>query len=310
VNSGTSSNTGKAKPIPAAWIKIITGYLSYLAAGDSPMSTIGTRRSHLAFMARGLDLTPREVTEDVLVDWFGKQHWATETRRSYRTTLNGFYRWAYRRSLLKVDLSYSLPHVKTRRPMPRPTPEDVRIEAYANADRDIDGGDRLSLMLELADHGMRRGEVARCSTDDLIADGPRLIVHGKGDKRRIIPINEHLATRIAAGAAGHTTGAAQTGYLFPGKDAGHLSPRWVGRLCSRAMPGIWTMHSLRHRTATTAFRITKDIVAIKDFLGHESVATTQMYIQRDDDAVRNVMLAATGGRPPGSAGHLSLLPAG
>lgn len=286
-------NTGKPKDIPATWLKTINAYLSYLAAGDYPQTTIGTRRSHLAYMSRALNCTPLQLTEDMLVDWFGgtqHKHWATETRRSYRNTLNGFFRWAYKKKLVRVDLSYSLPHVKARKPMPHPTPEDVRAEARAHAD------DKVDVMLELCDYGLRRGEVAVVSTDDLRA-GPRLVVHGKGRKTRIIPITAQLATRIAAGAAGHTPGAPTSGYLFPGNIDGHLSPRWVGTLCSRVMPGVWTMHSLRHRTATRAFRLTRDIVATRDLLGHESIATTEMYVQGDDDDVRAAMMAAVVGLP-------------
>lgn len=290
-------NTGKPKPIPATWAKVIAAYLSFLAAGDSAKSTVGTRRSHLAYMARSLACTPRQVTEELLIDWFGgdhHSHWATETRRSYRNTFNGFYRWAYRNKHVRVDLSYSLPRVRARRPMPRPTPEDVRQEAHEGAD------DRVNLMLELCDYGLRRCEVAVVDTDDVTdgPSGPSLLVHGKGRKLRIIPITSQLAARIRAGAAGHTPGAPTTGHLFPGQVDGHLSPRWVGTLCARVMPGIWTMHSLRHRTATRAHKITHDIIATRDLLGHASIATTEMYTQGDDDAVRIAMLAAVGGLPP------------
>lgn len=294
VNSSTSRgivNTGKPKPVPHAWQPLINAYLNYLSAADKPQTTINTRRSHLARMARALKCPPIEVDEDLLVDWFGKQkHWATETRRSYRTTIRGFFNWSYRKGYVHVDLTYSLPQVKARKPMPRPTPEAVRQAARDDADP------RVFLMLAMADHGMRRSEVAVSSTHDLIPNPgrPQLVVHGKGNKRRVIPITEKLATMIAAGAAGHTPGASTKGYLFPGKDNGHLSPRWVGTLCSRVMPGIWTMHSLRHRTATRAYAVTRDIVAIKELLGHDSIATTQMYTLVDEDSVRTAMLAAAG----------------
>ncbi|TQK29353.1 site-specific recombinase XerD [Arthrobacter sp. SLBN-53] len=294
VNNGTRGrhrNAGKAKSIPTEWSPLINGYLGFLKAGDRPATTINTRRSHLARMARGLRCTPAEITEVALVEWFGKQkHWATETRRSYRTTMRGFFRWAHRNRHLTENFADGLPSVKARKPMPRPTPEDVRAIAVAQAEHDA----RLALMLSMADHGMRRGEVAVSSTDDLIPEGPSLVVHGKGNKRRVIPITVKLATMIAAGAAGHTAGAPHTGYLFPGRDHGHLSPRWVGRLCADAMPGVWTMHSLRHRTATRAYRATNDIVAVKDLLGHDSIATTQMYVLSEDERVRVAMLAAVG----------------
>lgn len=285
-------NTGKAKPIPADWAPLITMYLTTLAAAGYPKTTIGTRRSHLARMARALLCRPCEVTEPTLVDWFGnQQHWATETRRSHRTTYSGFFRWAYRHEHLTVDLSYSLPRVRARKPMPRPTPEGAWLAAAETADP------RVSVMLQLAEVGLRRAEVAVVSTRDLIAEGPQLLVHGKGNKRRVVPITAKLATVIAAGAAGHTPGAAAKGFLFPGNDAGHLSPRWVGTLCSRVLPDVWTMHSLRHRAATRAYAGTHDIVAVQQLLGHDSIATTQMYVLVEEDRVRMAMLAAVAPGP-------------
>jgi len=289
-----SIGPGRPKPIPSAWAPLISEYLNYLAAGDLPKTTIATRRSHLARLARALRCRPEQVTEQRLLSWFGRQaHWATETRRSYRTTINGFFRWAYRHGHLQVDLSYALPRVKARKPMPRPTPERVWKEAQLAADP------RTSVMLQLAAHGLRRAEVAVVSTHDLIPEGPSLVVHGKGGKRRVIPITERLAATIAAGAAGHTPGAPSTGYLFPGNDNGHLSPRWVGTLCSKVLPDVWTMHSLRHRTATRAYAATHDIVAVQHLLGHDSIATTQMYTLVDDDKVRAAMLAAASDSIPG-----------
>lgn len=230
---------------------------------------------------------PTQVTEKLLVDWFSSQtHWETETRRSYRTTIRGFFRWAYQNKYVEDDFYYTLPRVKARKPMPRPTPEAVWAAAQEAADA------RVAVMLQLAAVGMRRAEVAVVSTNDLIPEGPSLVVHGKGNKRRVIPITPKLATMIAAGAAGHTPGAPSTGYLFPGNDGGHLSPRWVGTLCSRVLPDVWTMHSLRHRTATRAYAGTHDIVAVQQLLGHDSIATTQMYTLVEEDKVRLAMLAA------------------
>jgi hypothetical protein len=48
----------------------------------------------------------------------------------------------------------------------------------------------------------------------------------------------------------HTLG----GWLFPGDEDGHLSPRWVGKLMAGALPDHWTAHTLRHRFATRAYR--------------------------------------------------------
>lgn len=280
-------NTGIAKPIPNAWAALINGYLIAQTAAGRPRTTIGTRRGHLARLSRELGCPPLEVNKRLLEAWFAAQYqWQIETRRGYRNTLCSFFRWAYLNGHTPQDLSYALPKVKARKAVPRPAPEDVWHAAVDHADP------RVSVMLQLASVGMRRAEVAQVHSNDLITDGPRLLVHGKGDKRRVIPISVALATMIAAGAAGHTSGTAANGFLFPGKYDGHLSPRWVGRLCGNVMPGVWTMHTLRHRAATRAFRGTRNIRAVQTLLGHESVKTTEIYTLVDEDEVRAAMNAA------------------
>lgn len=82
------------------------------------------------------------------------------------------------------------------------------------------------------------------------------------------------------------------GYLFPGTDDGHLSPRWVGKLMARALPDHWTAHTLRHRFATRAYRGSRNLRAVQLLLGHSSVATTERYTAVDDDEIRAAMMSA------------------
>lgn len=284
-------NTGVQKHVPAGWLSPITDYLLDQSAAGRPRTTLATRRSHLTRLARAMSpVAPFDVEEDELIKWFGRQkHWANETRRGYRNTIRSFYGWAYRTGRLTTPgLMEALPKVRARKPLPRPAPDEVWDAAITSADP------RTALMLRLAACGLRRGEVALVSTDDLTLTptGYELRVHGKGDKERDVPINDDLAGDLTRGPRGHTLGAPRTGYLFPGADSGHLTARWVGRLCARVMPGIWTMHSLRHRCATKAFRGTRNIRAVQKLLGHESVATTEIYTLVEDDEVRAAMRAA------------------
>jgi integrase len=120
---------------------------------------------------------------------------------------------------------------------------------------------------------------------DLVQDlyGWSLIVTGKGDKQRTVPLTDGLAAAVQA-----HTGA---GYLFPGPD-GHLSAGWVGTTISRLMPDGWSIHKLRHRYASRGYAKTGDLLAVQQALGHASPATTQRYVQVPSAAVRAVSEAA------------------
>ena len=84
------------------------------------------------------------------------------------------------------------------------------------------------------------------------------------------------------------------GYAFPGADDGHLSPRWVGKIVAELLPGTATMHQLRHRFATRAYAVDRDVLTVQQLLGHASPATTQRYVVVPPEAGRRTVLAAAG----------------
>lgn len=276
--------------VPHNWVALIDDYVNHLRAADRSPNTISTRRTHLERLARGIPCDPEHVDLDALSRFYAAQDWATEYRRSHRASAVGFFSWAHSTGRLPADPTAQLPRVAPAKPSPKPAPDSVWREAQIAADA------RTLTMLRLANEaGMRRAEVAVCSTDDLVETvaGWNLIVHGKGRKDRVIPITDSLAAMIAAGARGHTAGARRHGYIFPGDDDGHLSPKWVGVLCARAMPGVWTMHKLRHRFASRAYRGSgNNIRVVQELLGHASVATTQIYLAVEDTELRQAMSAA------------------
>lgn len=243
-------------------------------------------------MANGLGVSPENVTGVSLIRFFAEQDcWARETRRGYRNTAVSFYGWAHKNGYLESNPAADLPSIKAAAPSPRPAPDRVYREALLAAPP------RVMLMLRLAaEAGLRRAEVAQVSTLDLTEtiDGFLLVVHGKGDKARTVPITDELALEILRGPEAHTAGAGDRGWLFPGDEDGHLSPRWVGKLCAAAMPDDWTLHKLRHRFATRAYRGTRNLRAVQTLLGHASVATTEIYTAVDDAEVRAAMNAAAG----------------
>lgn len=274
------------------WDIVITEYLSFLIAIGRPKTTVVLRRDQLLYLARTINLPFGAVTHKHLIDWFSiHQEWKPETRRSYRSGIRGFFSWAKEIGTIDDDPAAKLPQVSIPKTAPRPAPDDVYQQGLANADA------RTALMLQLgAKVGLRRGEIARVHTKDLRHGpmGAQLLVHGKGAKERVVPIASQLAVMIAAGAAGHTPHAPTTGWLFPSERGGHISPHWVGQLCSAALPGGWTLHTLRHAFATKAYRGTRDIRAVQELLGHSNPTITQRYTAVDDDAMRAAMMAAIG----------------
>ncbi|WP_167107250.1 tyrosine-type recombinase/integrase [Mycobacterium sp. DL592] len=280
-----------AHRIPEAWAPMITDYCLELAAAGQTAPTIRARRLGLARIARGLGVPPEDVTGDQLKHWFGGQtQWGLNTRRQYRSVARGFFSWAYKTGRVTDYLGDHLPKVRESVPSPRPVPDQIWRDALAAADA------RVTVMLRLsAEAGMRRAEVAQVHTNDLVdgAGGAQLLVHGKGNKQRLVPISDELASVVRAGPGGHTPGLPATGYLFPSRIEGvPLTAEYVGVLVGRVLPEAYSMHKLRHRYATRAYRGTRNLRAVQQLLGHASIATTERYTAVDDDEVRATAMAA------------------
>lgn len=253
--------------LPQAWTTAITGWVGWLRLSGMAPSSVVLRRDHLRSIARRTATeSPAALVLDDIVIMFSASDWSREYRKSIRSSLVSFCAWCVQRDLMSVNLGEALPRVQAPRGTPRPASEQQWEDLLASA------APRERLMARLAGElGMRRGEVAAASLRDLIRDagGWSLIVNGKGGKQRVIPVPDGLAREILQSCPG--------GYLFPNDRGGHLSPRYVGWLISHLLEGA-SMHQLRHRFATCAYRQTHDLRALQRVLGHSSLATTERYV--------------------------------
>jgi integrase len=271
------------------WHQLIDGWDDYQTAIGRPRTTRDLRRYQISYLAKSLNIEPGRVTETDLIGWFAIHDWAPETRRSYRSAVQAFFAWAVKHKHIPNDPAVEIPQIKVPPASPRPAAEIAYREALMRADR------RTTLMLRLAaEAGLRRAEVAQVHTRDLRGEPSQrqLLVHGKGGKQRLIPITDELAAMIGAGPAGHTVGGASTGWLFPSdKGCGHVNPPTVGEVCSKALGPGTTMHQLRHRFASKAYRGTRNLRAVQELLGHANVAVTERYTAVDDDERRAAMMS-------------------
>lgn len=266
------------------WLAAIEAFAIWLRMRGLADTTIALRRDHLRYVAARSDVaTPADLTRARLLTIGSKARWSIEHRRAFRASVRGFYGWAKTAGVLADDISDVLPPVKMPPPRPRPATDGIWSELMSCGDR------RVRQMARLAgEAGLRRSEVARVHTDDLItdADGYVLIVNGKGGKQRCVPITDSLAGEILE---------SPPGWLFPSsKNPGeHISAEYVGFLVSQCMPRGWSMHKLRHRYATRGYAATGNLLAVQEALGHASVATTQRYTAVTARDIRSVSEGAS-----------------
>lgn len=264
---------------PVPWRKSINGWTDTLRAAGLSAQTIKSRRYKMVHLATLLMPSgPEDVTTEQIVQAFARQQWKPETRKAYRNTISSFFRWLHKSGRRSDDPSLDVPRVKKPHAHPRPCPDRYIAAAMKMATT----SERLMIRLG-AECGLRRGEIARVHSDDVVADsaGRSLIVRGKGDKQRIVPLPDDLAGIIMDAR----------GYLFPGRFGGYVEESYIGDHISRLLPDGYAAHTLRHRFATTAYAATHDLFVVAELLGHESVETTEHYVAMPDGRLREAMAA-------------------
>ncbi len=281
------ATTNKRLTVPQDWANAVSTWVSSLHARGLSQKTVALYRSHISQLARGLSCSPEAVTPNVLEAWCAKRRWAAETRRSAYLVYGQFFgHFSERNECSDPTTDLTSPPPPQREP--RPAPEDAIAEALRNADP------RVSLMIHLgATLGLRIGEMVLIHRDDIEQEvsGPVLRVHGKGNKKRSLPVSSDFANELLSCCE------RGNGWALPSQRGSHLQPHSASAILSAALPGKWTAHTLRHRFATRAYEVDRDILTVQRLLGHSSVATTMRYAKPPREALMRAVQGATFGTP-------------
>jgi integrase/recombinase XerC len=252
-------------------------------------NTLRTRKDVLGRMQLQTGKRLRELTEPDLLAWertfvVGR---APETRRAYLSHLRSFFAWAVKARIVDRDPTHCLTQPKLVRGLPRPMPEDELRKAVDLARPKM----RLMILLG-AFCGLRCQEIAGLHWSDLSQQpgGQTVLMvrEGKGGKERVVPVPVVVMEAMLA------YGRKRSGPMFYGQDARQMLPNSVSQSLTSFFRrhGInCTAHQLRHRYATTAYQLSKDLRMIQELLGHSSPTTTARYAAYDKSQVADVVKA-------------------
>ncbi|MFM5894101.1 MAG: tyrosine recombinase XerC [Novosphingobium sp.] len=178
---------------------------------------------------------------------------------------------------------------RVKKGIPRPvTPDDaVNLAATVHEDASeewIGARDRAVLLL-LYGAGMRIAE-ALALTGAALPLGETIVVTGKGNKQRVVPLLPLVRDAVSDYLAKSPWPAGKTDPLFRGAKGGPLSQGMVQKAMMRArialgLPASATPHALRHSFATHLLGAGVDLRSLQDLLGHASLGSTQIYTKVD-----------------------------
>jgi integrase/recombinase XerD len=218
------------------------------------------------------------------------------------SAIRQFHRFLCADGLRGDDPSRIVPSPKSRRALPKvlSIAEVDRLLATAEAEAGMEAAPekqasalRLYVLLELLyATGLRVSELVGLRRSAVMRDTSYLTVTGKGNKERVVPLNDRARDAIKAYLATLPPGP----FLFPANGAGgHLSRQVFARdlkgLAGRA--GISAArvapHVLRHAFASHLLAGGADLRVVQMLLGHADISTTQIYTHVLDEKLRNLV---------------------
>ena len=215
--------------------------------------------------------------------------------------LRSFGRFLEREGHGKVGALSAVRAPKIGKSLPKPLPVAA---AKRLADADERAGEErepwiwardAAVMALLYGSGLRISEALGLKRRDVPAPGAGdvLIITGKGNKTRMVPVLQNVLTLIHDYAAICPHHLPPEGPMFVGARGGPLAPRIIQLTMARlrgalGLPDSATPHALRHSFATHLLSRGGDLRAIQELLGHASLSTTQIYTGIDSERLLEV----------------------
>jgi tyrosine recombinase XerC len=236
------------------------------------------------------------------VAYLSLRNYARRTIARKASAIRSMMRWAVLHELVGANPAEDLSVPKLDRPLPKVL-KVAEAEALCTAPpEDEPEGSRDRAILELLyGSGLRVSELCGLDVDDVDLSSDALVVMGKGRKERRLPLSgparralavylrdarpclvERRAAKTAPGTAA----------LFLNTRGERLTPRRVRGMLERYLRAegsrIVGPHALRHSFATHLLDNGADLRAVQELLGHQSLATTQVYTHVSTERLKQV----------------------
>jgi integrase/recombinase XerD len=288
--------------------RVLSGFLDYLKIekGLSPLTIAAYRTDLLQFSEflaerkRNLAIARRDDVRDFLQQLFGNSLDGRSVGRKL-SALRHLYRHLLVDEKIEHEPTLNLDSPKQWKVLPKSLAPDEMLATLAGPKpvRDtklaaaIAARDRA--MLEVFYAGaLRVSELVNANLEDLKVDMGYMLVRGKGDKERIVPLGksalaallEYLGEPRATLASGKSSPA-----LFLARGAHKLTRQRVWQMVRAASAGSGrsaSPHMLRHSCATHMVENGADLRTVQTILGHADIGTTQVYTHLALDRLKTV----------------------
>lgn len=257
-------------------------------------------RQFQEFGGEGVGLqSPPEVVVDVVREWMihlMNLGYATTSVNRKLSSLRSYYKYLLRKGEVKVDPLRKITGPKNKKNLPVFVKESEMNRLLD--DEDFGEGfegcrDHLVIAMFYAT-GMRLSELIGLDDGDVDFAASVIKVTGKRNKQRLIPFGEELRVEMETYVKQRDESVlVRSDAFFVRKTGERLYPNIVRKIVTRNLSKVVTVkkrspHVLRHTFATSMLNHEAELGAIKELLGHESLATTEIYTHTTFEELKKV----------------------
>ena len=252
------------------------------------------------FKNRDSQLSWESVDSDIIRDWMesmmDKGDMAS-TVNNCLSAVRSFFRFALSRGLVARDPAHNMKGPKKQKPLPQFVREDEmdrlidQPEMWGESYREFRA---RTIIIILYETGIRLSELLGLNDADVDMTARQLKVTGKRNKQRIVPFGHELATLLADYMRLRDEQTLkQEPALFLNDKGRRISKAQVERIVHEGLSKVTTMkkrspHVLRHSFATAMLNNGAGLESVRKLLGHESVATTEIYTHTTFEQLKRV----------------------
>lgn len=252
------------------------------------------------FKNRDSQLSWESVDSDIIRDWMesmmDKGDMAS-TVNNCLSAVRSFFRFALSRRLVSRDPAHNIKGPKKQKPLPqfvREAEMDRLIDQdgmWGDSYRDLRARTIIILFYET---GIRLSELLGLNDEDVDLNARQLKVTGKRNKQRIVPFGQELATALETYIRERDAQSLRLeAGLFLDDKGRRIRKSQVESIVQQGLSKVTTLkkrspHVLRHSYATAMLNNGSGLESVRKLLGHESVATTEIYTHTTFEQLKRV----------------------
>jgi len=287
---------------------VVSGFLDYLKIekGLAPLTVaayttdVGQFAAYLEKHKRTLLSAKREHVRGFIQQLFGNSVDGRSVGRKL-SALRHLYRYLLLDKMIEHDPTLNIDSPKQWKVLPKALARD-EVDSMLRSPGPVTTGKngeaivaRNRALLEVFyAAALRVSEIAGVKLEDLKLDLGYVLVRGKGDKERIVPLGkgaQDALTHYIKSARPILAKGKTSPLLFLGRDLGKLTRQRIWQMVGAASAGAGrhaSPHMLRHSCATHMVENGADLRTVQTILGHADISTTQVYTHLALDRLKNV----------------------